>query len=271
MNSNWMPFVKMSGTGNDFVMIDNMNLLLKSDLDRLAVKLCHRQFGIGADGIILLEPAEKADFTMRIFNADGSEAEMCGNGSRCTAVFANSLGVAGQEMRFSTLAGIIEAKVTPNGAAIKLTEPRDMKTGITAGVKGIDYTLDFINTGVPHAVFFTEDVEDISVNLLGSTIRYHQVFKPAGTNVNFVQIINDSTIKVRTYERGVEAETLACGTGATASALMSAAVKGITGRPVKVKVPGGELMIDFKFENGRFSDVWLIGPAEVTFKGEVPL
>jgi diaminopimelate epimerase len=146
-----------------------------------------------------------------------------------------------------------------------------MKTGIIAGVKGIDYTLDFINTGVPHAVFFTDDVDDISVSLLGSAIRYHQVFKPAGTNVNFVQIINDSTIKVRTYERGVEAETLACGTGATASALMSAAAKGITGRPVKVKVPGGELMIDFKYEEGRFSDVWLIGPAVVTFKGEVLL
>jgi diaminopimelate epimerase len=271
MSEKLLPFVKMSGTGNDFVMIDNMGLGLKTDLSKLASRLCHRQFGIGADGIILLEPSDRADFTMRIFNADGSEAEMCGNGSRCAAAFAVSKGVAGREMKFSTLAGIIEARLTDNGAAIRLTDPKDMRRDVIAAVKGIDYTLQFINTGVPHAVLFTDNVDDISVNLIGSAIRYHNVFKPAGTNVNFVQVIDDGTIKVRTYERGVEGETLACGTGATASAILSAEVHGIKGRPVKVFVPGGELMIDFRKENGVYTDVWLIGPAEVTFRGEVPL
>jgi diaminopimelate epimerase len=270
MSDNWLPFVKMSGTGNDFVMINNMDLGLKTDLNKLALRLCHRQFGIGADGIILIEPAIDADFTMRIFNSDGSEAEMCGNGSRCAARFAAAQGIAHKEMKFRTLAGIIEAKLIDNGAAIQLTDPTGMRNDIPVNIKGIEYIMQFINTGVPHAVLFTDDVESVSVKMLGSAIRYHEVFKPAGTNVNFVQVVDKGTIRVRTYERGVEDETLACGTGATASALISAA-KGVSNRPVKVMVPGGELMIDFTIRDGSFTNVWLIGAVDVTFKGEIRL
>jgi diaminopimelate epimerase len=271
MSDNWLSFVKMSGTGNDFIMIDNMNQGLKTDLSKLALRLCHRRFGIGADGIILIEPAVDADFTMRIFNSDGSEAEMCGNGSRCAARFAADKGVGGEIMKFRTLAGMIEAKLNESGAAIKLTEPAGMRKDIPVNVKGIEYIMQFINTGVPHAVLFTDDVESILVNMFGRAIRYHEVFKPAGTNVNFVQVMDKGTIRVRTYERGVEDETLACGTGATASALISASMKGVSDRPVKVIVPGGELMIDFTFKDGSFTNVWLIGAVDVTFKGEVCL
>jgi diaminopimelate epimerase len=271
MNDKWLSFVKMSGTGNDFVMINNMVLGLKADLSKLALRLCNRRFGIGADGIILIEPATEADFTMRIFNSDGSEAEMCGNGSRCAAQFAAAQGIAGSKMKFKTLAGIIEAELNANGAAIKLTGPTGMRKDIPVNVKGIEYMMQSINTGVPHAVLFTDNVDFISVKMLGSAIRYHEAFKPAGTNVNFVQVIDKGTIRVRTYERGVEDETLACGTGATASALLSAAMQGVSGRPVKVIVPGGELMIDFAFKDGLFTDVWLIGAVEATFKGEVQL
>ena len=271
MSDNWLSFVKMSGTGNDFVMINDMDLSLKTDLNKLALRLCHRRFGIGADGIILIEPATEADFTMRIFNSDGSEAEMCGNGSRCAAQFASSQGIAPGKMKFRTLAGIIEAELSANGAAIKLTDPTGMKKDIPVNIKGIEYMAQFINTGVPHAVIFTDDVESVSVKMLGSAIRYHEVFKPAGTNVNFVQVIDKDAIRVRTYERGVEDETLACGTGAAASALLSAAMRGVSDRPVKVIVPGGELMIDFAFKDGLYKDVWLIGAVEATFKGEVQL
>jgi diaminopimelate epimerase len=271
MDDSWLSFVKMSGTGNDFIMINNMGLGLKTDLNKLALRLCHRQFGIGADGIILIEPSTEADFTMRIFNADGSEAEMCGNGSRCAARFAASQGLANSKMKFRTLAGTIEAELNEKGAAIKLTEPTGMRKDISVNVKGIEYLLQFINTGVPHAVLFTDDVESVSVKMFGSVIRNHEAFKPAGTNVNFAQVIDEGTIRVRTYERGVEDETLACGTGAAASALLSSAMRGVSKRPVKVVVPGGELKIDFKFYDDIFTDVWLIGAVETTFKGEVQL
>ena len=271
MNDNCLSFVKMSGTGNDFIMIDNMNLGLKTDLSKLALRLCHRRFGIGADGIILIEPSTEADFAMRIFNSDGSEAEMCGNGSRCAARFTAGLGVAGNKMKFKTLAGIIEAELNEGGAAIKLTDPTSMRKDIPVNIKGIEYMMQFINTGVPHAILFTDNVESVSVKMLGSLIRYHEAFKPAGTNVDFVQVIDKGAIRVRTYERGVEDETFACGTGATASALLSASLKGVSDTPVKVIVPGGELMIDFTYKDGSFTNVWLIGAVDVTFKGEVRL
>jgi diaminopimelate epimerase len=271
MSGNCLSFVKMSGTGNDFIMINNMNLGLKTDLNKLALRLCHRRFGVGADGVILIEPSTEADFTMRIFNSDGSEAEMCGNGSRCAARFAAGEGVAGSSMKFRTLAGIIEAELNADGAAIRLTDPTDMRKDIPVSIKGMEYMVQFINTGVPHAVLFMEDVESVPVRIIGGLIRHHEAFKPAGTNVNFVQVIDKGTIRVRTYERGVEDETFACGTGATASALLSTALKGLSERPVKVIVPGGELKIDFKYKDGSFADVWLIGAVDVAFKGEVSL
>jgi len=271
MSGNCLSFVKMSGTGNDFIMIDNMNLGLKTDLSNLAIRLCHRRFGIGADGIILIEPSNEADFTMRIFNSDGSEAEMCGNGSRCAARFAAGQGIAGNRMKFKTLAGIIEAELNRDGAAIKLTDPAGMKKDIPVTIKGMEYMVQFINTGVPHAVLFMDDVESVPVRILGGMIRHHEALRPAGTNVNFVQVVDKGTIRVRTYERGVEDETFACGTGATASALLSAALKDVSDTPIKVIVPGGELKIDFKYKDGSFADVWLIGAVDVAFKGEVCL
>ena len=268
---NELRFTKMEGTGNDFFLINNHRGELKHDWQALAKRYCHRRFGIGADGLIVLEPSPQADFTMRIFNADGSEAEMCGNGARCAAAFAVDQGIAQADMRFATLAGIITAKVHPDTVAIRVTEPHSLKTDITIEIESRSHTLGFVNTGVPHAILFTDDLENLPVDTLGRAIRRHSAFAPAGTNADFVQVVDEGRIKVRTYERGVEAETLACGTGATASAIISHACGRVRRAPVHVNMPGGELMIDFSLADGAYSDVWLIGAVTSVFNGTLRL
>jgi len=267
MDMNELSFTKMEGTGNDFFLINNHRGGLKHDWQALARRYCHRRFGIGADGLIVLEPSQEADFTMRIFNADGSEAEMCGNGARCAAAFAVDQNIAAQEMRFSTLAGVIAAKVGPENVAIRVTEPHGLKTGIAVEIDSRPYRVGFVNTGVPHTILFVDAIDSVPVETLGRAIRRHAAFAPAGTNADFVQVMGEDRIKVRTYERGVEAETLACGTGATASAIISHASGRVRRSPVHVTMPGGELMIDFSVSDGRYSDVWLIGAVTNVFSG----
>lgn len=259
----------MEGTGNDFILVNNHPGHYDLDWQALAVRYCHRRFGIGADGLIVLAPAEAADFTMRIFNADGSEAEMCGNGARCAAAFAVAQGLAQPTMRFATLAGIIAAKVNPAHVAIRVTDPQDLRLSVPLTIDSHAYDLAFINTGVPHAICFTDDVDALPVDALGRAIRRHTAFAPAGTNADFVQVIDAGRIKVRTYERGVEAETLACGTGATAAAILSHALKGVDTKPIQVGMPGGELMIDFTTAHGRYTDVWLMGAVTTVFTGTI--
>jgi diaminopimelate epimerase len=270
-----VPFVKMSGTGNDFIIIDHRKPILAPEaMADFATKVCRRKFSAGADGLILIEDSPEADFQWQFFNADGSVAEMCGNGARCAARFAFLQGIAPAEMRFATLAGIIEASVSEKDVAVKMTDPVGLKMNQRITEQGKEYTVHSIDTGVPHAVLFVDDINQTDVRALGSFIRHHQTFMPAGTNVNFAQRQGDA-IKVRTYERGVEDETLACGTGAAASAII-AALLGQATSPVNIITSGGDhLTILFDIKEGMekktdnaLHNVFLKGPAYTIYSGE---
>jgi len=267
-----IPFWKMSGSGNDFVVIDNRRRVNRAGYAALARKLCHRQFGVGADGLLLLEPDSKEAFRMVYFNADGSRADMCGNGARCMAWFAHARRAAGTAFRFATDAYPVGAKVRGRVVEVSLADARDYRPQVPVQVDGKIYRLAFINTGVPHAVLFVPDADKVYVGGLGRALRFHKTFGPKGTNVNFVQKLGPHTLRVRTYERGVEGETLACGTGVTASAI-AAVLRGIVKAPVRCVVAGGDtLEVRFKVEPHNQSrpaiSVTLKGPVRLTFKGE---
>ena len=271
-----VPFVKMSGTGNDFIIIDHRKPLLTPEaMAEFAAKICRRKFSAGADGLILIEDSSEADFQWRFFNADGSVAEMCGNGARCAARFAFLQGIAPAQMRFATLAGIIEATVSEKDVAVKMTDPfaLNMHQRITA--EGKEYTVHSIDTGVPHAVVFVDDIDQADVRALGRRIRHHEAFQPAGTNVNFAQRQGD-VIKVRTYERGIEDETLACGTGAAACAII-AVLLDQAASPVDIITSGNDrltILFDCKEDkvsgrNNIVYNVFLKGPAHTIYSGEL--
>ncbi|MDD4900324.1 MAG: diaminopimelate epimerase, partial [Candidatus Omnitrophica bacterium] len=222
-------FTKMVASGNDFVVVTPLDVR-GLPYATLAKKACDRKFGVGADGLLVLEKAKAAAIKMRIFNADGSEAEMCGNGARCAALFAcHKITLSKSHwLKIETKAGILEANVEGAAVKIKLTEPKDIKLDIPITVNKRVLRLNFINTGVPHAVIFTQGLDEIKITDLGRFIRYHRQFAPKGTNVDFVEVLGNNSLKIRTYERGVEDETLACGTGSVASALIFA-LKGAVG------------------------------------------
>ncbi|TSA56265.1 diaminopimelate epimerase [bacterium] len=259
-------FTKMAATGNDFIVIDNR--FSPSGCRLLAKKLCDRKLGIGADGLLVLEKSVKADFKMRIFNPDGSEPDMCGNGSRCIALYAKNRKIAPASMPIETKAGLLYAVAGKNKVKINMTEPKDIKLSINLKAGAKTYRLHHINTGVPHTVFFTNEVDKIDLNAFGKSIRYHSMFAPEGTNVNIVRIENASSVSIRTYERGVEAETLACGTGSVACAIIFSLVKNIKS-PVKVFAKGGELRIYFERKDNKFYNVFLEGEAREVFSGEI--
>ena len=265
-----LPFVKMSGTGNDFILIDHRQPSIHPEaMAEFAGLVCRRKFSVGADGLILIEDSEQADFRWRFFNADGSVAEMCGNGARCAARFAYMQGIAPARMRFETIAGIIEANVADINVSVKMTSPKDFRLHRKIEVEKKNITLHSVDTGVPHTVIFVDEIDEVDVCALGSRIRHHEAFMPAGTNVNFIGRHRDG-FKVRTYERGVEDETLACGTGATACALMAALLEK-AGSPVDIITSGGDrLTILFDLQDGPIADnVFLKGPAHVIYKGEL--
>jgi len=264
-----VSFTKMAGAGNDFIMVNNVHNPRKLDWQAFALRFCALKTGIGADGVIVLDADTRTDFIFRIFNADGSEAEMCGNGARCAALFALQQGIAKNPMRFATLAGIIGARIDGSDVAIEMTEPVGLETGIGIDVDGRTLSVHYINTGVPHTILFSDDVKAERVFELGRKIRNHPRFAPAGTNVDFVQVTGGNQIHVRTYERGVEDETFACGTGAVASAILSGHLGTVTGAPVLVKMKGGGLKIDFTRQADTYSGVWLMGPVDTVFTGEV--
>lgn len=263
-----IEFYKMSGSGNDFILIDNRNGELKvDDLIAFVRTLCARKGSVGADGLIIIEKSTCADFRWRFFNADGSEVEMCGNGGRCAARFAFLKKIAPAKMSFETVAGIIDATISGGTVKLRLTDPRQLELHHDLKTEAGLLSVSSINTGVPHAVHFVDDLEGFDVFGTGRMIRYHEHYQPAGTNANFVRILDGHTIQVRTYERGVEDETLACGTGSVAAALISAR-KGLVSSPVEVLVQSGErLKIYFEERSAGFGNVYLEGGAKVVYQG----
>ena len=267
-----LSFIKMNGAGNDFVMLDNRGLKLRLTQGQIA-RLCDRHRGVGADGLLLAEPCAsgKADFRMHYFNADGSEAEMCGNGARCFARFVQKLGWQQPTVSFETLAGVIHAGYHGELVKLGMSAPHGLRLHDKVTTSHGELAVSSINTGVPHAIVFVEDADKAMVGPLGHELRHHGHFKPKGTNVNFVQPLDSHTIRVRTYERGVEAETLACGTGVCASAIIANLVH-FTQTPVKVRVQSGDtLEVDFKVHGSEIRDVTLQGPADFAFEGTLEL
>ena len=267
-------FYKLSGSGNDFIVIDNrMKIVDEKDVQNFVVKLCRRKMSVGADGLILVENATGVDFKWRFYNSDGSSAQMCGNGARCVARFACLAGIAGSDMSFETGAGIVYARVINDRVKVKLTDPENFMADYTLGLDNSSLSVNSVNTGVPHVVVFAENMgenlNDIDVVKLGRQIRFHDQFAPAGTNVNFVCLKQKDALNIRTYERGVEDETMACGTGAVAAAIVTANKFGIKS-PVRVSTKSkGYLNIYFKEKNGKFFDIYLEGDARVIYKGEI--
>lgn len=266
-----LRFTKMNGAGNDFVMLDNRGGQLQLASEQIA-KICDRHRGVGADGILVLEPAVNgADFRMRYYNADGGEAEMCGNGARCFARFASHLAGPMEKLSFETPAGVIGAELQGDLVRLAMSDPKDLRLGVTIPLPDRQVAAHFVNSGVPHVVVPVDDLENVDVRGLGSAIRRHDLFAPQGANANFLQERGPRQIAIRTYERGVEDETLACGTGVVASALIFAAMKNVDG-PIGVLVRGGnELQVGFEKTGEQFRSVTLTGPADFVFEGAIDI
>ncbi len=267
-----LTFLKMTGAGNDFIIFDNSDGKIQKPSE-LARQICDRHFGVGADGIILIEKSEIADFKMVYFNSDGSFGGMCGNGGRCAAVFANLLGIAKEKMEFEANGKLYRAEIIElEKVKLYLPAPEIKKFNLKLKLGKKFYKAHFIDTGAPHLVVFTDEngiknIEKININHLGRKLRYHPQFEN-GTNVNFVSIVNDNTIRMRTYERGIEGETLACGTGSVASAIASVEIKRLK-LPVKVKTTGGEILtINYIQSEGKLKYISLEGSAKVICEGK---
>ncbi len=269
-----LSFYKYQGTGNDFIMINNEHSAYFADSEKEAERialLCNRHLGIGADGLILLNPSTKYDFHMKYFNADGKEGSMCGNGGRCAVAFAKMLGLIGTEPVFSAFDGLHKARIiaSNNNQTIIGLQLNDAPAPDPSGEHMV------LNTGSPHLILFTDDLSQIAVSAEGRKIRYSEAFLEEGVNVNFVEVLSNESLFVRTYERGVEEETLSCGTGVTASAL-AAWINNVRnlGNMYSIKTLGGSLKVSFSppgpGEN-NFTNIWLTGPAEFVFKGEIQL
>lgn len=266
-----LNFTKMNGAGNDFVMLDNRDLSLSLSKTEIE-QLCDRHRGIGADGLLCVEPAtDGGDFKMRYYNADGGEAEMCGNGARCFGRFVNRLHDDKlQQIKFETMAGMISAEFEGDQVRINMSAPHSLKLAQNLHVAGTDLTVHSINTGVPHAVVFVDELAAVPVMEWGAGLRYHEAFKPKGTNANFAKVTAPGSIAIRTYERGVEGETLACGTGMVTCALIHHELTGAPS-PVSVLVKGGDtLKVGFEEQKkGEYTNVTLFGPADFVFTGSV--
>jgi len=265
-----LEFTKMNGAGNDFVLIDNRAQKTKLTRDQI-VHLCDRHRGVGADGVILLMPSSsgKADWAWEFYNSDGSVGEMCGNGARCFARFVQRRTGNRRNFAFETQAGVVAAEFNNGLVTVTLTRPEGLRLNQQLPLSGGAQIVHCLNTGVPHTVLFVPDADRAMVEALGPEIRRHPHFAPKGTNVNFVQVLGPGRVRVRTYDRGVEGETLACGPGVTASALISARVHQFRS-PVQVLVQGGDqLAVSFEERDGQFDAVRLSGPAEFVFEGKI--
>ena len=267
-----LEFTKMNGAGNDFIFIDNRAGKIQLSTDQV-VRLCDRHRGVGADGVMLLVPSRTgaADWAWDFYNSDGSSGEMCGNGARCFGRFVQKTVGAKGSLTFETGAGIITAALNGDRVTVNLTKPKELRLNESVKLSTGVETIHSLNTGVPHAVLYVPDADQAMVMSLGAEIRRHPHFGPRGTNVNFVQVLGPNHIRVRTFERGVEGETLACGTGVCAAGMISARVHKFTS-PVKVQVQGGDaLEVSFKDSGADFDAVHLTGPADFVFEGRVEI
>ncbi|MDI6739248.1 MAG: diaminopimelate epimerase [Candidatus Edwardsbacteria bacterium] len=263
-----MKFYKMSGTGNDFVLLDNRDGRLPADLGGLVLKLCHRRNGVGADGALVIERSDKADFRMRYLNADGGEVAFCGNGGRCIAYFAHAISAAPARMTFIAGDGPHTASVSGRRVKLSLRDPQDVRLNFILDLDGRGYAASFADTGVPHVVIPVAELDRFAVLETGRAIRNHRLFQPDGTNANFIEIADRHHLRIRTYERGVEDETLACGTGATAAAVVSA-LRGLVDTPVECRTQGGEILtIHFDRDRDSVANVFLEGDVRLLFTGE---
>lgn len=267
-----VSFVKMVGAGNDFIVIDAAPGI---NYKKFAVGICSRTNGVGADGILVFDKSKKADFRMRIFNADGSEAEMCGNGARCLAGYiARYKSRSRKKFSMETLAGVVYAEMLKDKVRVHLSDPKDYQPVVALEVKERKLTVGYIDTGVPHAVIYVDHLKGIDVNQIAPDVRWHKQFSPRGTNVNFVEQINESLAEVRTFERGVEAETRACGTGSVAAAIITYLkanpdIKIKRAASMNVLTASGEtLNVTFDFQDDFITNVWLTGSAKFIAKGE---
>ncbi len=260
----------MHGGGNDFVLIDHREgFIPEAEQPQFARRVCHRQLGAGADGLILIEDCPTANFRWRFYNADGSEPEMCGNGGRCAARFAVMNGIAPADLSFETLAGTIKAEVKDRRVKLLMTGVGDIRLEQTISIEGETLVGHFMKVGVPHVAVPVADLEVAPITQWGRAVRFHPLFAPAGTNVNFIHVEGPQDLSIRTYERGVEDETLACGTGSVASALLAARL-GQVQSPVTVHTRGGEALIIYFTPQGEdFSEVYLEGDALVAYQGEL--
>lgn len=267
-----LAFTKMNGAGNDFILFDNRAGAIQLSREQI-VRLCDRHRGIGADGILMLIPCAsgRADWAWEFYNSDGSTGEMCGNGARCFARFVqNTVGLK-SDLTFETEAGVITASFRGECVTVNLTRPKDLRLNEQVKLSTGTEVIHSLNTGVPHAVLYVPDADRAMVQSLGPEIRRHAHFGPRGTNVNFVQVLGPNHIRVRTFERGVEGETLACGTGVSAAAMISARIHQFTS-PVKVQVQAGDtLEVSFADEEAGFDHVKLTGPADYVFAGQIEL
>ncbi|AOW19172.1 diaminopimelate epimerase [Urechidicola croceus] len=257
-----IQFYKYQGTGNDFVMIDNRETIFPKNNTNLINEICDRRFGVGADGLILLEDSETTDFKMVYFNADGNESSMCGNGGRCLVSFAKQLNIIDTKTTFDAIDGIHHATIENGIVSLQMID--------ILNVDNFKSHL-FLDTGSPHHVEFVSDVNNFDVTNMGRKIRNGAPYFEIGSNVNFAELVNSDTIKVRTYERGVEDETLSCGTGVTAVAIASHVAKKTTNTTINIETLGGNLSVSFENKNGHFENVFLTGPATYVFEGTLDI
>lgn len=272
-----IQFTKMTGAGNDFVVIDNRPKKIKS-ARILAKRLCDRRWGVGADGLLLLEDSKKAAYRMMYYNADGSYGGMCGNGGRCIAHFAVSLGVAGKKHSFEALDYIYTATVSGNYVALQMKDPKNLALDVVLPLDGSKIKVHFVDTGSPHVVIPTSNLpgkrnplDKVNVFDLGRKIRYHRFVAPKGANVNFIELHKGKSLKIRTYERGVEDETLACGTGSIAAAVIGSELYGLKPPVTIIPKSKAKLRVDFRRNDRQLFDVHLSGPAETVFTGSIEI
>jgi len=283
-----IPFMKVSGAGNDFIVVDNRDRVIDpKKMSAFVAGVCRRHLSIGGDGLIFLEKSRKYDFRWRFYNNDGGEADFCGNGARCVARFAYLKKIAPKAMQFEGATGVVEAEVDGEQVTVKVPEPSDVRLRIRLAIpmhrrrrsdppapssvshEGTMLEGHAINTGVPHFVYFVQDTATAEVIGIGRPIRYHETFKPAGTNVNFAQVVDRHTVKIRTYERGVEDETLACGSGALASALLAALVHKVESPITVIPLSRMPLRVAFKQNGERFTNLALTGEARAVYEGQM--
>jgi len=256
-----IEFYKYQGTGNDFVMIDNRTATFPKENTELVAHLCDRRFGVGADGLILLENDTDTDFKMVYYNSDGNQSSMCGNGGRCLVAFAKQLGVIKDKATFVAADGLHHATISEDGlVALQMIDVQEVKN---------EPKYVFLNTGSPHHVELADDLETMNIKEKGAAIRYGDLYGAKGSNVNFVKQLSEDTFALRTYERGVEDETLSCGTGATATAIAMKTLGKTNSNNIKLNVQGGKLEVSFEENQGRFTNVFLKGPATFVFKGTI--